>query len=87
MGSGRCPLRKLSSGDICSLVSSSMGNTAKPFGNTDTSVLPLQTRRRGGKMEWMQVMQVQAYNSSTREAEPVGSPQVQGQPGLQNKTL
>lgn len=57
-----CLLRKLSSGNnIYLMVNSSMENTAKTFGNTNTGVFPLQTRKRGGKAEWMQGMEVQFH--------------------------
>lgn len=62
-GSG-CLLRKLSSGNIYLMVSNSMENTAKTFGNTNTSVFPLQMRKKGGKAAWMQGTEVQAYSSN-----------------------
>lgn len=61
-----------------------MENTAKTFGNTNTSIFPLQTKKRGGKAEWMQGMEVQFQ---LREVEPGGPPPVQGQPELQSKIL
>lgn len=54
-------MRKLSSrNNIYLVVSPSMENIAKKFGNTNSSVFPMQTRKRGGEAEWIQGMVEQA---------------------------
>lgn len=63
-----------------------MENTAKTFGNTNTSVFPLQTRKRGqGGVDAGHGGASLQFQS--REVEPGGPPPVQGQPELQSKIL
>lgn len=63
-----CLLRKLSFGNnIYLMVSSSMENTAKTFGNTNTSIFPLQTRKRGASQVGCRAWWCKPSNSSTRK--------------------